>query len=106
MSAPTTAEPFSHVQTNLDMHLNDYTTYGTKKYVPFSTIIRYGTNKALIFYVLASTYSGYILATSNQSNNQKYIYFAVSLYLTQMIYNYLDINDDSNLTRLNLSIQP
>lgn len=108
MANPNITNNFSNVKANVDMNLNAYQQYGEKKYVPFSTIVRYGTNRALIFYVVANVYSTYIFneSKSNISKQQKYIYFALSLYVTQMIYNYLDINDDSNLTRLNLSIQP
>ena len=105
---PNAPQKFSNVKANVDMNLDAYQQYGQKKYVPLSVVIQYGTNKALIFFIGATVLSTYMFnqKSDNVSIKQKYLYFGLSLYAIQMIYNFLDINDDSNLTRLNLSVQP
>ena len=108
-NAPQIVNNFSNVKVNKDMNLNLYETYGTKKFVSFNTVVEYSTNRAMIFYIGASVFNAYVISTTTTlylTTNQKYIYFALSLYLTQIIYNYLDINSDSNLDRYNLMNQP
>lgn len=75
-----------------------------KRRVPVSLneVVKYSTNNALFFYCVANVFNAYIMANSNLNQNQKYIYIAVSLYLTQIIYNYLDLNSRSNLDKLEI----
>ena len=98
---------FSNIKANNDMQLNALAQYsGQQTPVSFANVVKYSTNFALIFYVGASVLNVYIIATSDITTNQKYIYYGVSLYLTQIIYNYLDLNSSNNLNRYQLAVSP
>lgn len=95
-------KPFVNTKVNNALQLKAKTDYsGQTQHVPFFQVWKYSSNSALYFYVLANVLTTYYISKHFKGNdNQKYIYTAMSIYLTQIIYNYLDINDKTNLSRL------
>ena len=71
-----------------------------QQYISLREVITYSSNFALLFYVGANVFNTYFMANQNLTDKQKYLYLACSLYLTQIIYNYLDINSSTNIDKL------
>jgi hypothetical protein len=99
---PTQAKQYTNTKVNNDLNIEIRANYtGTQPYVPFNEVVRYSTNKALLFFVGANVLTTYYINKNfKDSDNQKYMYIGASLFFIQIIYNYLDINDSTNLSRL------
>lgn len=66
--------------------------------VPFAEVVAYSTNLALVFFIAANCYASYLMA--EVKGKEKYVYYGLLLYVIQIVYNFLDINSTSNLSRL------
>jgi len=97
------AKSYVNTKINKTLKIEDKSYYTEEQqHIPFSTVIKYSSNSALFFFVISNVFSNYYINTYHNKTNQKYIYTAISLYLIQIIYNYLDINDKTNLSRLQM----
>jgi hypothetical protein len=102
-------KPFVNTKVNNALQMKAKADYsGQPQHVPFFQVLKYSSNNALYFFVTANVFTTYYIANHFQDDNtnQKYIYLAISLYLTQIIFNYLDINDKTNLSRLEALEKP
>ena len=77
---------------------SDYTNNPVK--VTFGQIAFYSTNFAMLFFIGANIFASYMMSSMPNNTKQKYIYYGVVLYLTQIIYTYLDINSQKNIDKL------
>lgn len=104
LPVPTQAKQFSNTKINNELQIGPRTQYANQRiHIPFSEVVKYSTNNALMFFVGANVLSTYYINkkfSDNNNSGEKYMYIAASLFLIQIIYNYLDINDDTNLSRL------
>ena len=102
MTTPPQPKPFVNRKVNNALETEERVYYsGQQPHVNFWKVAKYSSNNALFFYVIANVLTSYYLARYYEGeSNEKYIYMALSLYITQIIYNYLDINDKTNLDRL------
>jgi hypothetical protein len=102
------AKFFLNTKANNELQISNRTLYsGQQPHISFAQVVKYSSNSALAFFVVANVFTTYYIATSfpKDKSNQKYVYMAVALYLTQIIYNFLDINDRKNLNRLEMIAQ-
>ena len=99
---PLPPKHYVQAKINTDYNVANKTIYsGQPQHITFSQVVTNSSNNALFFYIAANVGTAYYLSTHFDSHdNQKYIYMGISLYLTQIIYNYLDVNSSSNLDRL------
>ena len=74
-----------------------------KPKVSLGKVIKYSTNKAMLFWITASIFNSYFLV-NYENNNDKFLIIALSMYLTQIIYNYIDLNDSNSLEKLQFYI--
>jgi len=101
MNIPPQAKPFVNSKANNEFQLKAKSAYsGQREPVSFAEVVRYSSNSALFFYVTANCASAYYVSQMKKDDNQKYLFMALSLYLTQIVYNYLDLNSSNNLDRL------
>ena len=97
---PVLPKKFANTKANNDLQLEAQTYFsGYTVKVSLSEVILYSTNIALVFYVGANVFSFYLMNVM-ENNKQKYMYFAAMLYVTQILYNFLDLNSSNNLDRL------
>lgn len=98
---PVTAKPFVNQKANDDFLLLPKSIYsGQQVHVSLFEVASYSANFAMVFYIGANVLSCYIMNEINSEGNQKYLYYGLMLYLTQIVYNYLDLNSSNNLSRL------
>ena len=96
---PVLPKKFANTKANNDLQLEAQTYFsGYQVKVSLSEVILYSSNIALVFYIGANVFSFYLMNVM-ENNNQKYM-FAALLYVTQIVYNFLDLNSTHNLDRL------
>lgn len=85
---------------NRDFALAQKSYYGTPT-IPFLEVAQYSLNSAMVFYIVANVFSvWYLIDISNDNQNEKLFTFGVMLFLTQVMYNYLDLNSSNNIAKL------
>ena len=90
--------PLANVKVNNELQTVGHAYYGETVVVPFGEVAKYTTNLALIFYIGANVYASYVM--NEIHGREKYVYYALMLYVIQIVYNFLDINSSSNMSRL------
>ena len=83
---------------NTQFNILSRTTYG-KPYISLGEVINYSANKAMLFWIVASLFNTYILV-NYMTDNDKYLLVGLSMFLTQAVYNWLDLNSNENLEKL------
>ena len=74
--------------------------YGDPK-VSFLEVASYSMNGAMLFYVCANMFSAwYLIDITKDNQGEKIMWFGAMLLLTQIVYNYLDLNSQNNLEKL------
>ena len=83
---------------NFKMNVKERSVYGKPK-ISIMEVVKYTANSAMLFWIIASLFNSYYLV-KYENNNDKYIVVAISMFVTQVVYNWLDLNSDDNIEKL------
>lgn len=95
----TVAKPLIDQKANKTMNINEASIYG-KPDVSFFTIAKYSLSWSTLFYVAANVYATYYMSTLNENKAEQFFTLGFILFLSQVMYNYLELNSDNYLQKI------